>query len=126
MSSFENIPYLWGGTDPSLGLDCFTLASYAQTQHGRSPLPDHDWVYQIFDDKTFPPQMMMELLTDCYGAGVLRSPKHLDLIAIQAETVVLGTMIDDGVLHFGSNLLSVVTPYKVLIRRFRVLGVWEP
>lgn len=121
-----NIPYRWGGVNPEEGLDCFTLASYIRMKHGRSPLPNHNWVYQTFEDETFPPRLMLELLEDAFGPGVTRSPQSFDLVALAGQTVCLGTVFGDSVVHFNDRKVTAITPLGVLRRSRSILGIWDP
>lgn len=125
---FTDIPFKWGGSSPLEGFDCFTLASYARMAQGRSPLPDHGWVYEQFPEDAFPPDLMVELCQDAL-IQVVRSPIHLDIVALRGESISLGTCfgagVDRRILHFSPLGRSVLTPIKTIIRSRLILGVFE-
>ncbi len=121
----EGIPFLWNGTDPRIGLDCFGLANHARRLHGFPSLPDYSVIYHHFTEASFPPRLMLELLRDAFGDPVQRQVEPWDLIALKGETVGLGTVLSGEVLHFGPDKLSTLTPIETLYAGRYILGAWD-
>jgi len=91
------IPYLWGGSDPAIGLDCWSYCSLVSIAHGGPELDLRcDAIQRVYDEclsyDDFPPTALKSLAESLLTP--IAEPEHLAiaLVATQRSTG-LGTIL---------------------------------
>lgn len=79
------IPYVWGGTDPRIGLDCFTLYNYTLYKSKGLILPGFDWLRGDYITHDLSPDNWVDTQADAlFGVtgneGIIGEPLHLHII----------------------------------------------
>ena len=107
----SRIPFKWGSTDPSQGLDCFTYASYLSDRTFGKPfdlsLPPIVEAYERYTLETKPYNLMLDL------AIALKLPRlstleHGSLVLLRSpHSLCLGTVIDGNVAFMGQSVSEV-------------------
>lgn len=64
---FQNIPYIYGGKTPSLGLDCFTLYNYVRYKFEREVVTGFSEFYKYELHRQMPAGFLKEIAVQTFG-----------------------------------------------------------
>ena len=130
----QHIPYIWGGQDPSLGLDCFTLYNYVLYKGTGLMLPGYEWLRGEFELEDQAPddwvdKMSLKLFGEQGNEGKKGEPFHL-LILNWRNRIGVGTTVmyrrSKMLVITGKNGSRVVpyTKYKTrIVRAYSPYGI---
>lgn len=100
IEDFAGIPFKWGGNNPEIGLDCYTLANYLRRAHELIELPSMP-LYKNWDEDKHPPNYVLRMLN--YHAENVPCPEDFDLMLLGTHRGgALGTVYGGRVLHFAA------------------------
>lgn len=102
--SYEDIPYLWGGRDPAVGLDCLSAASHVRESYGEKGInidgmPQLAAIYEAYPTESMMPGdypleltvKLCELRTD---------PQPFDLVVLGFGRSCIGLLLPDRKVGF--------------------------
>ena len=103
-SFYDNLPYLWGGRDPKVGLDCLSAASWVREQMGQRAidldLPDLKAVYADYPEESMmPDDYPLRLCRELCGEA--RGGQAFDWVVLRVRSVsCMGLLLPGGRIGF--------------------------
>lgn len=128
VKDFVNIPYLWGGTDPSKGLDCLGLHNYICWAMESRVMTGYKWVIDSYGcDSNLPPKFIRMISKEVFKEPTKKKGSHLDFLLMDwFGRDGVGTVFEQGnekyVIYTGTGG-SHFTTYSRAITRIR--GIWD-